>query len=103
MTHLKRSAYRYGQALGHRRGFAGEQLLSYVEARWLISLPAYLWVLEHCLQDLLEELRQRATTTPLVFLDYDTNRDILDISQPLSHAELVKLYLENAWPRRDQV
>jgi hypothetical protein len=33
-----------------------------------------------------------------VLLDYETNGDVEDLSRPLSHAALVKHYLEEKWP-----
>ena len=100
MKNLKRSTRTYGQVLGHRQGVAGDQLLSYVEARHLIYLPAYRWVLEHSLQDLLTELKHLEKEKTLIFLDYETNGDITVVTRPLSHAGLIKLYLEDNWPHR---
>jgi len=38
--------------------------------------------------------------TDTVYLqDYETNVDVDDPARPLSHAGLVKLYVEDAWPR----
>ena len=34
----------------------------------------------------------------VVFLDYNTNIDYRDLSKPLSHAGLVKLYIEDKYP-----
>jgi len=98
MKHLKRSTRTYGKVLGHRKGVAGEQLLSYGEARRAIYLPCYCWVLEHRLQEQLNELKRLEQERPVVFLDYETNSDIDDLSRPLSHAALIKCYLEGNWP-----
>src|SRR5229473_5818873 len=49
MTGIKRSVRKYGKVLGHRAGVAGAQLLPYVEARRVIYLPSYRWVLVHFL------------------------------------------------------
>lgn len=98
MKNLKRSARSYGQVLGHREGVKGERLLSYEEARRVIYLPSYHWVLEHCLQDELARMREMAEENPLILLDYETNCDLADLSHPLSHAGLVKRYLEEQWP-----
>jgi hypothetical protein len=72
----------------------GVRLLPYLEARQLIYLPSYRWVLDHCLQDLLAELAHLASQKLVVFLDYETNCDIGNTSCPLSHAGLIKYYLE---------
>jgi len=98
MKHLKRSTRVYGKVLGHRKGVRGDQLLAYGEARRAIYLPAYHWVLEHCLQDLLTALRLLEKEKPVILLDYETNCDIDVLTRPLSHAGLVKLYLEGKWP-----
>lgn len=84
--------------LGHRRGVTGDQLLSYAEARRAIYLPCYCWVLDHCLQGQLNELKRLEQEQPVVFLDYETNSAIDDLSRPLSHAALMKHYLEGNWP-----
>ena len=34
----------------------------------------------------------------VVLLDYETNGDVEDLSSPLSHAALVRYYLEGKWP-----
>ncbi|WP_207229487.1 DUF6939 family protein [Ktedonosporobacter rubrisoli] len=99
MKNLKRSVRTYGKVLGHRQGVTGTQLLPYLQARHLIYLPTYQWVLEHCLQDLLSELKQLEKEKTIIFLDYETNCDINAANRPLSHAGLIKLYLEDNWPR----
>lgn len=50
MKNIKRTVRRFGRVLGHRRMDTGE-LLPYVEARKLIYLPAYRFVLENKLQN----------------------------------------------------
>lgn len=98
MSGIKRSSRRLGKVLGHRAGLNGERLLSYLDARKLIYLPCYHWVLEHALSQEIAELRKVALERPVILLDYETNSDILDLSRPLSHATLIKRYLENGWP-----
>ncbi|HTK09736.1 MAG TPA: hypothetical protein VL485_21370 [Ktedonobacteraceae bacterium] len=100
MKGLKRSARTFGQVLGHRQGVHGEALLPYLEARYALYLPSYLWVLEHCLQQEITELRRLATEQTVIVLDYETNSDVNDTSSPLSHASLIKCYIEGAWPSR---
>ncbi len=101
MRGLKRTVRRFGPVRGHRAGVQGERLLSYVEARRAIYLPAYRWVLEHRLADLVERLRGMNLTNMVYLQDYETNVDVGDPARPLSHAGLVKLYVEDAWPRED--
>ena len=98
MKGIKRTVRRYGRVLGHREGLAGIRLLPYVEARRRIYLPAYLWVLEFKVPDLVDELRLLASERDVVLLDYTTNSDIGDTRTPLSHAALVKRDVEGQWP-----
>jgi hypothetical protein len=98
MKNLKRSARVYGGVRGHRKGVEGDELLAYVQARRMLYLPSYRWMLEHCVQKLLAELSQLAQEQTVVLLDYETNEDIEAVNQPLSHAGLVKRYMEGRWP-----
>lgn len=98
MKSIKRSSRKYGTILGHREGVHGEGLLAYAEARRAIYLPSYHWVLTHKLQEQLAALAQLAGERNVVLLDYETNCDLADLSSPLSHAGLVKRYLEDNWP-----
>ena len=98
LKNLKRSVRTFGRVLGHRQGVDGSALLDYAEARRLIYLPTYHWVLVNCLQDELMQLKERAKKQMIVLLDYETNCDLSDLSHPLSHAGLVKRYLEEQWP-----
>ncbi len=98
MKGIKRTSRSNGRVLGHRAGIRGEKLLSYLDARKQIYLPAYRWVLDNSLRDEVETLRQIAAAKPIILLDYETNCDIENLSTPLSHAGLVKRYLENDWP-----
>ncbi len=58
MKNLKRTVRRYGKPLGHRKGVHGTELLGYIEARKEIYLPAYRWVLENKVADIIERLRE---------------------------------------------
>ncbi len=98
MKGIKRSVRKYGKVLGHRTGLIGDRLLSYKEARGQIYLPSYRWVLENRVQDLIYKLKELVADTNVVLLDYETNFDIDNLSRPLSHAGLIKLYLEDNWP-----
>ncbi len=98
MSGLKRSGKTRGTVLGHRLGVNGEVLLGYAQARRQIYLPAYLWVLEKNLAQLVDRLRTHAAQGTAVLLDYETNEDVDDLTRPLSHASLVKYYLMGSWP-----
>ena len=43
-------------------------------------------------------IAERAKTHDIVFLDYNTNIEFRDTSSPISHAGLVKLYIEGEYP-----
>ena len=74
------------------------ELLPNVEARKLIYLPAYRFVLEHRLQEELRALKALATEKVVVLLDYETNEDINNTKKPLSNAGLVKACLDDKFP-----
>ncbi|SCW71920.1 hypothetical protein [Mucilaginibacter sp. NFR10] len=98
MKNIKRSVRKNGRVCGHRKGVYGTELLDYQEARKKIYLKTYAWVLDHKLQTLLGKLTQLALQKDLVFLDYETNIEIENLEKPLSHAGLVKRYLEKKTP-----
>ena len=103
MKGLKRTARRFGQPRGHRKGVYGTELLGYFDARMQIYLPSYKWVLDNVprVHALIERIAERAKDHDIIFLDYNTNDDYRDISSPLSHAGLVKLYIEGKYPSPD--
>jgi hypothetical protein len=98
MKNLKRTVRVNGPCRGHRKGVRGTELLGYLEARKQIYLPAYKWVLDHKVNHLVARLRTISETGTLVLLDYETNPDVLDPSSPLSHAGLIKAYIEGTYP-----
>ena len=98
MKNLKRTVRKYGPCLGHRKGVHGEELLGYIEARKLIYLPCYKWVLENKLQKLVAAVRIISKNKPVVLLDYNTNPDVNNPKKPLSHASLIKAYIEGNYP-----
>jgi hypothetical protein len=95
MKNLKRTQRKHGKCQGHK---AGEQLLTYLEARKLIYLPTYHWVLENPLSPLVEQLRELAQSQTVILLDYETNGDVENTKKPFSHACLIKYYLEGNYP-----
>lgn len=94
MKGIKRTVRKNGPVKGHQ--FEGE-LLSYIEARKKLYLPAYLWVLINHLQEELAMLRE-IEHEGIVLLDYETNGNIDDPAKPLSHAHLIRMYLNNSYP-----
>ena len=98
MKNLKRTVRTNGPTKGHRKGIWGTELLDYLTARKLIYLPSYKWVLDHKLGHLVEKLRKLSEAGTVVLLDYETNPDVLDPKKPLSHAALIKAYIEGEYP-----
>ena len=99
MKNLKRTVRKYGRCLGHRKGVHGEGLLGYLTARKQIYLPCYKWVLENKLQKLVTAIRIISKNKPVVLLDYNTNPDVYNAKSPLSHASLIKAYIEGNYPK----
>ena len=102
MKNIKRTVRRFGKPLGHRKGVNGTELLGYIEARKQIYLPAYKWVLENKVANIIERLREASKTKTIVLLDYTTNCDIDNPKTPLSHAFLIKAYAEELYPFGDK-
>ena len=102
MKNIKRTVRKFGKPLGHRKGVNGTELLGYIDARKLIYIPTYKWVLENKVQNIIERLREASQTKDIVLLDYNTNCDVDDPKKPLSHAFLVKAYVEGIYPFGDK-
>lgn len=100
MKNLKRTVRRLGYPKGHRKGIHGSELLDYLSARILIYLPSYEWVLENVpdVRNIVDKIKKKSEETDIVLLDYNTNLDFRNLSTPLSHAGLVKLYIEGNYP-----
>lgn len=92
MKNIKRTERTHGKCLGHRYG---ERILDYVEARKMIYVPTYNWVLMNRLGALVNKLEEMSSHGIVVLLDYDTNGDVENVGKPLSHASLIKTYIEN--------
>lgn len=103
MKNIKRTVRKFGKPLGHRKGTKGTELLDYIQARIQIYLPAYLWVLENKVQYIIERLREASKEQDVVLLDYETNDDVLNSRKPLSHAYLVKAYVEGNYPTAENL
>lgn len=106
MRGLKRTTRKYGKVLGHRKGVHGDDLLGYLDARKKIYIPTYRWMLEHKAYNTIQYFRQFCTDNPdktIVLLDYQTNCDIENLRKPLSHAFLIKAYIEGIYPYDDVI
>ena len=104
MKWLKRTVRRFGPPLGHRKGVYGKELLNYFDARMQIYLPTYKWVLDNIeeVHHVIMRIAERSKTHDIVLLDYNTNVEFRDVTSPLSHAGLVKLYIEGRYPREGE-
>ena len=100
MKNIKRTVRKFGKPLGHQYGVFSKELLGYDDAKRLIYIPAYKYVLENvpAVKRSLDKIRTILETRDVVLLDYNLNPDNADKSKPLSHAELIKMYLEGRSP-----
>lgn len=98
MKNIKRTTRKFGACLGHQKGVNSTELLDCIEARKLIYLPSYKWVLENRCADLVKVIRVIAQHKTVVLLDYETNTDVNNPKKPLSHASLIKAYIEGNYP-----
>lgn len=104
MKNIKRTVRRFGKPLGHRKGVNGTELLGYIEARKQIYIPTYKWVLENKVANIIERLRTASNEgKTIILLDYDTNADVENAKKPLSHASLIKAYVEGTYPYGDNI
>lgn len=95
MRNIKRTVRKFGKPLGHQKGVFSTELLGYIEARKQIYIPTYQWVLENKVQDIVRRMAEASKTKTIILLDYDTNNDIENASKPLSHASLIKRYVDS--------
>lgn len=102
MKKIKRSVRKHGKILGHRKGICGDEILDYIEAKHLIYIPAYKWVLDNKVTEIVNRLKQEAKNKMVVLLDYNTCCDVDSRSKPLSHAYLIKAYIEGLYPYSDK-
>ena len=102
MKNIKRTVRKFGVPLGHRKGVNGTELLGYIDARKQIYIPTFRWVLENKVADIIDRLKEAAKTKNIVLLDYDTNSDVENPKKPLSHAYLIKAYVEGLPPYEDR-
>ena len=99
MKNIKRTVRRFGKPLGHRKGVDGTELLGYIEARKQIYIPTYKWVLENKVANIIERLRAASDSgKTIVLLEYDMNAYVENAKKPLSHASLIKAYVEGIYP-----
>lgn len=79
------------------------KIIGYQEARNKIYLPTYKYVLDNKLETMVGWLMNRIKNGEnFVFLDYNTNTDYHNLASPLSHAGLVRDYVEGRYPTDDE-
>ena len=98
---LIRSSSQLGKMLGHRFGINGLEVLNYADARRRIFIRTYRWVLDYKVQDIIKWLRDATKSQTIVLLDNHINCDIYNYNEPLSHAYLVRAYVEGLPPYED--
>lgn len=100
MSGIKRTVRKYGPTKGHQKGINSAELLDYFDARMQIYIPSYKWVLDNVpsVHEVVLRIAERAKEHDVVLLDYNTNTEFRDTSSPISHAGLVKLYIEGEYP-----
>jgi hypothetical protein len=104
MHNIKRTVRKFGKPLGHQFGVFSKEILNYADARRYIYVPAYKFVLDNvpAVHNIVERIKKQSEISDIVLLDYNLNPDNRDISKPLSHAELVKMYIEGRYPSKDE-
>lgn len=105
MKNIKRSVRKYGKPLGHKKGVYSGEILNYFDARMLIYIPTYKWILDNIdsVNKIVNKIKEKSQKQDIVLLDYNTNIEFRDISKPLSHAGLVKLYIEGNYPKEGEI
>lgn len=100
MKNLKRTVRTHGKPLGHQYGVYSDELLDYLTARIKIYLPSYKYVLDNVdsTKEIVARTKERYLVNDILFLDYDTNCDFLNTKAPLSHAGLLKMFIEGCYP-----
>lgn len=98
MKGIKRTVRKFGKPLGHRKGIRGTEIFDYLTARKQIYLPSYAWLLQNKTTSEVDQLIQIALRQDLVLLDFETNEDIDNTKKPLSHAALIKKFIDKKYP-----
>ena len=98
MKNIKRTVRTHGRVLGHQKGAYGSEILDYVTAKHQIYIPAFKWVLENKVAHIIERLKNASIDKTIVLLDYNTCCDVDSNTKPLSHAYLIKAFVEGLYP-----
>lgn len=98
MKNIKRTVRTHGKVLGHQKGVNSSVILGYVEAKQQIYIPTFKWVLENKVSHIIDRLRNASKDKTIILLDYNTCCDVDSPAKPLSHAYLIKAYVEGLYP-----
>ncbi|MDE6018072.1 MAG: hypothetical protein K2G85_04590 [Muribaculaceae bacterium] len=98
MKNIKRTVRTHGRVLGHQKGVYSSEILDYVTAKHQIYIPAFKWVLENKVAHIIERLKKASIDKTIVLLDYNTCCDVDSATKPLSHAYLIKAFVEGLYP-----
>ena len=98
MKNIKRTVRTHGRVLGHQKGVYSSEILDYVTAKHQIYIPAFKWVLENKVTHIIERLKNASINKTIVLLDYNTCCDVDSSTKPLSHAYLIKAFVEGLYP-----
>ncbi|MDE6715887.1 MAG: hypothetical protein K2J74_05320 [Muribaculaceae bacterium] len=98
MKNIKRTVRTNGRVLGHQKGVYSPEILDYVTAKHQIYIPAFNWMLENKVAHIIERLKKASIDKTIVLLDYNTCCDVDSTTKPLSHAYLIKAFVEGLYP-----
>lgn len=98
MRNIKRTVRTHGRVLGHQKGVYSTEILDYVTAKHQIYIPTFKWVLENKVAYIIERLNKASIDKTIVLLDYNTCCDVDSATKPLSHAYLIKAFVEGLYP-----
>ena len=98
MKNIKRTVSTHGRVLGHQKGIYSNEILDYVSAKHQIYIPAFKWVLKNKVAHIIERLKNASIYKTIILLDYNTCCDVDSTSKPLSHAYLIKAFVEGLYP-----
>jgi hypothetical protein len=86
------------------QGYHEEVLFSEGDALWYYFILPYKQLLSDVLPIEVEALRRFLNEKKkLIILDTERNFDVDNLRKPLSHGYLLKCYLENNYPSRDDI
>lgn len=86
-----------------RRDSYSNSIYDYLEARKNLLIPTYRWMLEHNAATVIKEMRRANSDKTIVLYDVEDNYSIENLDKPLSHAFLIKAYVEGLAPFEDVI